>query len=314
MKISVIIPVYNVEKYLNQCIDSVLGQTYQDLEIILVNDGSTDRSPEICEEYKNKDSRIKLIHQKNSGVSNARNRGIDNAKGEWITFIDSDDYISDNYFDAIKNDNKFDWVFLNADRKIGEKFLTFMNFESKIFDKLSFIKEYAIYPDIPGPWARFYQSKIINENRLRFNPELKFGEDGVFNIKYLQFCKNISTSHSAKYIYRDTESGLSKLKVDVKNDYLLFKEIKNEVKKYKAIPEFYNKTLEYPLGRYLRALYYDKNLSKQKRIEILQKEFEENYEILKQIYNTPKIRFSLVLVKKTGFYNLFDFILSKLSK
>lgn len=99
--ISVIIPVYNVEPYLRRCLDSVVSQTYKNLEIILVDDGSPDRSPEICDEYAEKDLRIKVIHKKNGGQAEARNKGIDTAAGEYITFVDADDYISTSYVDDL---------------------------------------------------------------------------------------------------------------------------------------------------------------------------------------------------------------------
>ena len=91
-KISVIVPVYNTEKYLRRCIDSVLAQTYQDFELLLIDDGSKDSSGAICDEYAEKDTRVRVFHKENGGVSSARNLGLDNAKGEWVTFIDSDDY------------------------------------------------------------------------------------------------------------------------------------------------------------------------------------------------------------------------------
>lgn len=100
MKVSVIIPVYNVEKYLKQCVDSVLNQSYQDIEVILINDGSTDACPEICDEYKKKDARIIVIHQENGGSSSARNRGISVMTGEYVMFLDADDYWDD--VDAVK--------------------------------------------------------------------------------------------------------------------------------------------------------------------------------------------------------------------
>lgn len=100
-KISIIIPVYNVEKYLKMCLDSVINQTYQNLEIILINDGSTDNSGKICEEYKRADSRIILIHKENEGLSMARNTGLDIASGEYISFVDSDDYISGNMVETL---------------------------------------------------------------------------------------------------------------------------------------------------------------------------------------------------------------------
>lgn len=97
-KISVIIPVYNCEKYLNKCVDSVLNQTYTNYEIILIDDGSTDRSSEICDKYEKVSKKVKVLHQKNSGVSQARNNGVDIAEGKYICFLDSDDYIEKEYF------------------------------------------------------------------------------------------------------------------------------------------------------------------------------------------------------------------------
>lgn len=99
--ISVIVPVYNVEKYLPKCIDSIINQTYKNLEIILVDDGSPDNSPQICDDYAKKDSRIKVIHKKNGGRAEARNVAIDVAKGEYIGFVDSDDYIADNFYELL---------------------------------------------------------------------------------------------------------------------------------------------------------------------------------------------------------------------
>ena len=96
--ISIIVPVYNSEKTLNRCVDSILSQTFQDWELLLIDDGSTDRSGKLCDEYALKDQRIKVFHKKNGGVSSARNIGLDHAKGEWITFIDSDDEIPKNTF------------------------------------------------------------------------------------------------------------------------------------------------------------------------------------------------------------------------
>ena len=94
-KISVIVPVYNTEKYLHRCIDSILDQTFTDFELLLIDDGSTDSSGTICDEYAAKDSRVRVFHKENGGVSSARNMGLDNAYGEWITFVDSDDYLID---------------------------------------------------------------------------------------------------------------------------------------------------------------------------------------------------------------------------
>ena len=101
--ITIVIPIYKVEKYLDKCIKSVINQTYKNLEIILVDDGSPDNCPKKCDEYEKKDTRIKVIHKENGGLSDARNAGIDIAKGKYITFIDSDDYVSEDYVEYMYN-------------------------------------------------------------------------------------------------------------------------------------------------------------------------------------------------------------------
>ena len=109
--ISVIVPVYNSEQTLHRCIDSILGQTYRNFELLLINDGSKDRSGEICDEYARKDNRVKVFHKENGGVSSARNVGLDNARGEWITFCDSDDHVSKEWLsNMLDNDTGCDLV------------------------------------------------------------------------------------------------------------------------------------------------------------------------------------------------------------
>lgn len=103
-RISIIVPVYNAESYLKRCLDSIINQTYKNIEIILIDDGSTDKSGMICDEYKSHDDRIIVIHKANSGVSSARNSGLDIAGGEYIAFIDSDDYVPKNYLEMLLND------------------------------------------------------------------------------------------------------------------------------------------------------------------------------------------------------------------
>lgn len=111
-KISVIVPVYKVEQYIHRCVDSILAQSFTDFEIILVDDGSPDNCGKICDEYAQKDSCVKVFHKPNGGVSSARNLGLNNAKGEWVTFIDSDDYIEQGFF-SIPKDTSEDLLIQN---------------------------------------------------------------------------------------------------------------------------------------------------------------------------------------------------------
>ena len=120
---SIIVPVYNVEKYLNQCVDSLLNQTYKNFEVVLVDDGSPDNSPAICDEYAKKDTRVKVIHKKNGGLSDARNEGVKNASGKYLLFVDSDDYYGDTEFLSKLSENIFKY---NSDL-VGFTFRTFIN-------------------------------------------------------------------------------------------------------------------------------------------------------------------------------------------
>ncbi|MGN0202626.1 MAG: glycosyltransferase family 2 protein, partial [Candidatus Cryptobacteroides sp.] len=108
-KISVIVPVYNAESTIRRCVDSILAQTFTDFECLLIDDGSKDRSGEICDEYAAKDSRVRVFHKENGGVSSARNVGLDNAKGEWVTFVDSDDWIDSYYLSSFEIEEEIDF-------------------------------------------------------------------------------------------------------------------------------------------------------------------------------------------------------------
>ena len=313
MKLSIIIPVYNAGAHIRQCLDSILDQKFEDYELLLINDGSTDNSENICNEYAEKDKRVKVYHQKNSGVSAARNKGLEQSKGEWITFVDSDDYIRENYFFDIENNENADWILLNIEREINNHVNFFLKFDNNYFQINSFIDTYSLYPDFPSPWGRFFKSQIINRNDIRFNNELIFGEDAVFNLDYLQYCQIIYTSNSSSYVYRDTETGLSKLSFDMKNDTVLYKEIKAGLEKFDD-RDFYNRSIVIPLTRILRAIYFDKNNLKISRKKILKELVEQNYNVIYQIYTDYKIKPFILLAYFLGSYRLLDYILSKLSK
>lgn len=313
MKITIIIPVYNAEKYLHKCINSILRQDFEDFELLLINDGSTDNSGEICDQYKIQDKRINVFHQINSGVSAARNKGIDNARGEWITFVDSDDYIENNYFETLKYSIDSDWIFLNIDREINNEIITSLKFKNQKLNISDFIKKYSLYPHFPGPYAKFFKTNYIRENKLRYNINLKYGEDAVFNINYMNYCKTIFTTGSSTYIYRDTENGLSKLKYDINNDYELYEEIKEALLPYKAT-EFYNKSILFPLSRTINVMYYDNQLLVSERKNRLMLLIKEHFNIIIQIYCDPKIKPLVIFSYYTGFYGLLDFVFSKIKK
>lgn len=170
MKISVIIPVYNVEKYLKRCIESVINQTIKDLEIILVDDGSTDSSGKICDEYAKKDKRIKVIHKENGGLSDARNAGLDICTGEFVGFVDSDDYVELNMFECLYNDciiNNCDIVFSNKILELdtgNKKYNVNKIFCSKVENKIGAMRKILLTD--PAVCDKLFKKELFKEIRF----------------------------------------------------------------------------------------------------------------------------------------------------
>lgn len=193
VKVSVIVPLYNAEKFAKRCIESVLRQTFDNYELILVDDGSKDKTGEICDQYAEKDSRIKVIHKKNGGVSSARNSGLEMAEGEWVTFLDADDWIEPDFLHIIEitSNDSIDWVFtqwrtvwdngLPNEINTYEKDTVFYNWEEikKYWDKM------ANMDICRCPWGKFFRRSVIESNKQRFDNTLKYGEDTVFNYEFL---------------------------------------------------------------------------------------------------------------------------------
>lgn len=180
--ISVVVPVYNTEKYLNRCLDSLVNQTYKDIEIICVNDGSKDNSLNVLKEYASKYKRIKIIDQENQGVSVARNAGIDVAKGKYISFVDSDDYVDLDMYENIVNSLKYEEYNILAfgydaiDPKTGESRKGSDIKNGGVFDTCDFLDD----DNLHGVWTTLYKKSFIDENKLRFIPGISYGEDRLF--------------------------------------------------------------------------------------------------------------------------------------
>jgi len=232
ISLSVIIPIYNVEHFLCQCINSVVDQSFTDLEIILVDDGSTDTSPQICDEWASKDSRIKVIHKQNEGLGYARNSGLELATGEYVTFLDSDDYIDNTCYedmlsvvrkenaDCIKYGHVLNFkgkdldrinrngVFRVVDNKKDLQelsYLIFENFPTKI--------ELPLRINASCCWGIF-KMKIIEEHNLLFPSERELlSEDYVFHFNYIQNCTKIILHENTYYHYRVNLQSLSR-KID----------------------------------------------------------------------------------------------------
>lgn len=214
--ISVIVPVYKAEKYLHRCVDSILAQSYTDFELLLIDDGSPDNCGAICDEYAAKDSRVRVFHKDNGGVSSARNLGLNNARGEWITFIDADDYIEYGFLD-IPMEASEDLLIQNYKIQESDKYIPF------VFDVCSiseseisvFVNENINKQICRVPWAKFFKREIITNNKVLFIEGVKIGEDSLFVLDYLCYVKSVKYLSGANYVYKEDGSVFCKYSLPV---------------------------------------------------------------------------------------------------
>ncbi len=203
--ISVIVPIYNVEMYLSECIESILNQSHRFIQLILVDDGSTDRSLEICKSYASQDDRILLLHQENKGVSYARNVGIDNAIGEYIGFVDSDDVIEFTmYEDMLKLllENNVDMC-VTTGLYINDEIALSAKINKKTLTKLEAMRELLHFNFPTSLWSCFYKSEVIKGNYL--NENIHFWEDYEYQIRVIDRVKDVAICDSPWYHYRQRE-------------------------------------------------------------------------------------------------------------
>lgn len=224
--ISIIVPVYNVEDVIRYCIDSILSQTYSNFELLLVDDGSTDKSGKICDEYADKDSRIRVFHKVNGGVSSARNTGIEAAKGEFICFVDSDDRIKNDFLylmsETMTNYNA-DIVVCGYEVFCHNDVIEMRRYSEQA---ANYLKKCDIYLLViktlySAPWAKLFRKEIIDEYHLRFPEEISLGEDMVFNFLYTDYVNGVYVINQYLYSYYidNTNSLLRKYRKDLLCDY-----------------------------------------------------------------------------------------------
>lgn len=232
--VSIIVPVYKVEEYLDECVESLVNQTYSDIEIILVDDGSPDNCPQICDEWALRDNRIKVIHKANGGVSSARNEGLNVANGDWIWFVDSDDTVSITALEKLtKYVDDVDLVVFNA--KVDKLYVKDENFFDDYYFKYQFGFE---------PWNKLYKKSIIDNNNLKFDTQETIGEDLLFNITYYQFAERYKFITEKFYKYRIRESSA----MQSNNE----KRLEQQLRLYSKIYDIYENELD---ERILAQLY-----------------------------------------------------------
>lgn len=229
MKLSIIVPVYNVEDYIKECIDSLINIPIEDMEILVIDDGSLDNSINIVEKYE--DTRIKIIHQKNGGLSSARNTGLKNAKGKYILFVDSDDYIinqlSISNMITLAEDNKCDILIGNGYRKFenGDQIPIRRPecvYNKEVYSSEEYLKIILSYRSfVQVAWLNLYNREFLEKNSLKFKEKI-YHEDLHFTPRALLKAEKIGVSKEFFYIYRQRENSIMTNKNQIKHAYDIF--------------------------------------------------------------------------------------------
>lgn len=256
--ISVIVPVYNAEKTLRRCVDSILSQEFHDFELLLIDDGSKDESPAICDEYARRDERVKVFHKQNGGVSTARNLGLDNSKGEWIAFVDADDEVSDDYLQDITEHSE-DIIIKGYKKIFGKTTTEFLSAQDILSDSFpSFVSLYITSSLLRGPVYKFYKKNKIAD--LRFLPDMKIGEDAWFVFYYLARCKTFFLSNQGVY-FVSVDERPDDVKYAITVDYA--------VQSLNYLKDAYNQLVQVhgiQKAKFLEYIGYFKRISKADRI------------------------------------------------
>ncbi len=247
MKISVIVPVYKVEKYIKQCVDSILNQTFKDFELILVDDGSPDNSGAICDEYVAIDKRVRCVHKENGGLSSARNAGIEIAQGEYIAFVDSDDCIASDMLDVIySNALKYDADISGIEYAEFSRELPELIQNKRIKHKKKNLMKFIMQKNRLYCAVRYlYRGSVLADQR--FDCGIKLGEDQMFIFDYVFKCNSLVMSSYNGYFYRHNINSLSNGKLKKSFE----EELRNRLK---MVDKLDRKTKKYGLAHYWKGV------------------------------------------------------------
>lgn len=213
--VSIIIPMYNLADYLPKCLDSVYGQSYENIQVLLVNDGSTDASLAVCQEYVRLDSRFQLIDKPNSGVSDSRNQALDRAEGKYIQFLDGDDWLAPDATETLVHTAEStgaDLVLAHFYRVADERMAPRGHIKKEqVFTRQEFAEEMMKAPAnyyYGVLWNKLYRRSIIEANRLRFDSQVNWCEDFLFNLEYIERVRLVAAVPRPIYYYRKRENSL----------------------------------------------------------------------------------------------------------
>ena len=223
MKFSIIVPIYKVENYIKQCVDSIIAQTYSNIEIILVDDGSPDNCSEICDEYASKDHRIKVIHQENKGLIEARKSGLRAATGEYVCFVDGDDWIEPDMYEHIYNAinqynpdcviTQFYYAYedknVKSDYNLNKEYYNREEIEKEVFPTMLFKDRFYQFGIYPCCWTKAFKRDIVERNLLSVDSRIRLGEDIAFTFPSLMECNSIAFIDKPLYYYRQNPQSMT---------------------------------------------------------------------------------------------------------
>ena len=316
--VSIIVPVYNAEQYISRCVDSILAQKFTDFELILVNDGSKDSSLAICRSYMAKDSRIIVCDQKNDGASSARNHGIDVSKGDYICFVDADDYVNENYLLHLYQDKSLDVdidLVMHGMYKVkGETSIPITFNETKTYS----LEDGFFFNDVYlfkfcGPCCKLFCREIISKYNIRYNSDIVYSEDFDFLAKYLIHCNKIRISDRQNYYYISHEDSVSTRIYPFDREYsglsYLYDSLSNLNNEFQnqTLNEQIKKYIAYYMSRVLTSVYEPPRPGRSIRLRNLKsisKEFDQLYHDYFMPPTANSKVFKFLFVNKC--YRLFD--------
>lgn len=223
IEFSIIISLYNTEKYIAECLDSLINQSLKEYEVIIINDGSTDSSLQKCLDISKKENKIKIISQENCGVSKARNRGIEEAKGKYILFVDSDDYLEQDMLERIKPYLKPKSLITFGYKKIYlNKEIEYVEDETNIFTHQEIEEKIILDSNIGGYICnKVFDAEVIKKNNIRFDTSIHYSEDLLFSLDYSKHCNELHNLKMSPYMYRMRKSSVSYNYINEKNASIL---------------------------------------------------------------------------------------------
>lgn len=319
MSITVIVPIYNASHYLYECIHSIIKQTCSDFELLLIDDGSTDNSSDICNFWVEKDGRIKYFRQENSGASSARNHGLRKAQGDWVIFIDSDDYVLPNYlsdlYDITKKNTDVDLCIDGVRIYQENKQIRLVSFENKIYsadDALQLFCDIKIHK-YGYSVGKLYKKSIIDKYHLRFDENICIAEDSVFMMNFISKCSHIAFCNKCNYIYNLHSNSLSTSVSNYEKElysYNAYKDIIISLKKQYNMTddafEYLYSPIVFFIDRVLNSIYIEQNTPYKQRLEKIRRINIEEFRRFKKSNSWKEWVLKEIFVHR--FFRLYDLL------